>query len=289
MSSIQHLLKPHERDLGGFSVKRLLPSLPKQAVGPFIFFDHMGPADQAPGEGMDVRPHPHIGLATVTYLYEGEITHRDSLGYVQVIRPGDVNWMTAGHGVTHSERTPDEPRAHGQTIHGIQTWFALPKEYEDTDPGFWHHPASTLPLIEAPGLSLRVILGTAYGLTSPVHTYGDTLYVAGELDAGASFDIPAEHVERGVYLARGAIEIDGEALVPGQLAVLVPGKTVTVTAQADTRLLVLGGEPLDGPRFIWWNFVATTRERIEEAKQRWEEDRFPKVPGETERIPLPHK
>ncbi|WP_269533411.1 pirin family protein [Chitinimonas sp. BJYL2] len=285
--SILHLLKPHEKDIGGFSVKRLLPSLPVQAVGPFIFFDHMGPAVFAPGQGMDVRPHPHIGLATVTYLYEGEIFHRDSLGNEQVIRPGDVNWMTAGHGVTHSERTPDDVRASGQRIHGIQTWFALPMKDEQAEPGFWHHPAASLPLIITPGVQLRVILGRAYGQLSPVHTYGDTLYVAGELEAGAQFEIPADHAERGVYLASGAIEIDGVALLPGQLAVLQPGVTVTVSAQQETRLLVLGGEPLDGPRFIWWNFVASRRELIEAAKQRWSEGGFPAVPGETEFIPLP--
>ncbi|QNM98222.1 pirin family protein [Chitinimonas koreensis] len=289
MSSIQHLLKPHERDLGGFTVKRLLPSLPKQAVGPFIFFDHMGPAAQAPGQGMDVRPHPHIGLATVTYLYEGEILHRDSLGSVQRIRPGDVNWMTAGSGVVHSERSPDDARARGQTLHGLQTWFALPKQDEDAAPGFWHHPAETLPLLEEPGLSLRVVLGSAYGARSPVHTYGDTLYVAGELAPGAAFEVPAEHAERGVYVARGRVEIDGEPVEAGQLAVLTPGVAVTVAATADTRLLVLGGEPLDGPRFIWWNFVASSRERIEEAKLRWQEGRFPQVPGETEFIPLPQR
>lgn len=287
MSSILHLLKPHERDLGGFSVRRLLPSLPKQAVGPFIFFDHMGPADFAPGDGIDVRPHPHIGLATVTYLYEGEILHRDSLGSVQRIQPGDVNWMTAGHGVVHSERTPPELRERGQQLHGIQTWFALPLAHEDAEPGFWHHPASTLPLIEQPGLQLRVILGHAYGRQSPVHTYGDTLYVAGELDAGARFDIADEHAERGVYVARGAVSIDGERLEAGQLAVLRPGQTVWVEALEDTRLLVLGGEPLDGPRYIWWNFVASSRERIEAAKQRWQAGAFPAVPGETDFIPLP--
>lgn len=289
MSSIQHLLKPHERDLGGFSVRRLLPSLPKQAVGPFIFFDHMGPASFAPGDGIDVRPHPHIGLATVTYLYEGEILHRDSLGSVQTIRPGDVNWMTAGHGVVHSERTSPELRESGQHLHGLQTWFALPLAHEDAEPGFWHHPASTLPLIEQPGLSLRVILGSAYGRTSPVHTYGDTLYVAGELKQGARFDIPPGHAERGVYVARGVVEIDGERVEAGQLAVLQPGVTVWVEALEEVRLLVLGGEPLDGPRYIWWNFVASSRERIEAAKLRWQEGRFPSVPGETDFIPLPSR
>ncbi|PHV11538.1 pirin family protein [Chitinimonas sp. BJB300] len=287
MSSIQHLLKPHERDLGGFSVRRLLPGLPKQSVGPFIFFDHMGPASFAPGNGIDVRPHPHIGLATVTYLYEGEILHRDSLGNEQVIRPGDVNWMTAGHGVVHSERTPPGARQTGQQVHGIQTWFALPLAHEDAEPGFWHHPASSLPLIEQSALTLRVILGHAYGYTSPVHTYGDTLYVAGELDQHARFDIPADHAERGVYVARGAVEIDGERVEAGQLAVLQPGRLVWVEALEDVRLLVLGGEPLDGPRHLWWNFVASTPERIEAAKLRWQEDRFPSVPGEVERIPLP--
>ncbi|WP_374357137.1 pirin family protein [Chitinimonas sp.] len=287
MSSIQHLLKPHERDLGGFSVKRLLPSLPKQAVGPFIFFDHMGPAVQGPGEGMDVRPHPHIGLATVTYLYEGEMLHRDSLGSVQRIRPGDVNWMTAGHGVVHSERTPDEVRAHGQTLHGIQTWFALPTADEEAEPAFYHHPAHTLPLLESPGLSLRVVLGRAYGKESPVKTYGDTLYVAGELEAGAQFEVPADHAERGVYIASGAVDIDGETVAAGYLAVLKPGVTAKVSANEATRLLVLGGDPLDGPRYVWWNFVASSKERIEAAKQRWAEGRFPPVPGETEFIPLP--
>ncbi|MGQ5523751.1 pirin family protein [Chitinimonas sp. PSY-7] len=289
MSSIQHLLKPHERDLGGFSVRRLLPCLPKQSVGPFIFFDHMGPADFAAGTGIDVRPHPHIGLATVTYLYEGEILHRDSLGNEQIIRPGDVNWMTAGHGVVHSERTPPRPRQTGQQVHGIQTWFALPLAYEDAEPGFWHHPASSLPLIEQPDLTLRVILGRAYGHISPVHTYVDTLYVAGELERNARFDIPADHAERGVYIARGAVEIDGERVEAGQLAILKPGQAVWVEAMEDTRLLVLGGDPLDGPRYIWWNFVASTTEKIEAAKVRWKEERFPAVPGEVERIPLPER
>jgi redox-sensitive bicupin YhaK (pirin superfamily) len=289
MSKILHVLKPHDRDLGGFSVRRLLPSLPKQAVGPFIFFDHMGPALQAAGSGMDVRPHPHIGLATVTYLYEGEILHRDSLGSVQVIRPGDVNWMTAGRGVVHSERTPDGTRARGQTLHGIQTWFALPKAYEEAEPAFFHHPAATLPLIEAPGLCLRVVAGRAYGLTSPVATFGDTLYVAGELEAGARFDVPAEHEERAVYVAEGSIELDGQTLERGQMAILAPGSMVDVSALADARLMLLGGAPLDGPRHIWWNFVASSKERIEEAKQRWAAGEFPKVPGETEFIPLPAK
>ena len=289
MSSIQHLLKPHARDLGGFAVRRVLPSLPKQAVGPFIFFDHMGPATLPPGEGMDVRPHPHIGLATVTYLFEGAILHRDSLGSVQAIRPGDINWMTAGRGVVHSERTPPEERASGQTIHGIQTWFALPQAYEDVEPGFWHHPAATLPVVEAPGLRLRILLGTAYGQTSPVHCYVDTLYVAGDMEAGARLDVPADHAERAVYLADGSVTIDGVTLSPGQMAILTPGAAVDVVAEADSLIMLLGGTPLDGDRYINWNFVASSKARIEEARQRWRDDRFPAVPGETERIPLPER
>ncbi len=288
-SAIQHLLKPHDRDLGGFSVRRLLPSLPKQAVGPFIFFDHMGPAAFSPGEGIDVRPHPHIGLATVTYLYEGAMMHRDSLGNLQRIEPGDVNWMTAGHGVVHSERTPDDLRATGHAIHGIQTWFALPQAEEDCEPGFWHYPAADLPLIEAPGLALRVIIGNAFGRTSPVRTYGSTLYVAGEVADCVSFEIPAEHEERALYIASGGVEIDGQPLAAHQMAILTPGSTPTLKATEDTRLMLFGGAPLDGRRHIWWNFVSSSQEKIEQAKQRWREDRFPAVPGETERIPLPER
>lgn len=287
--AIEYLFKPSERDLGGFPVRRLLPTLQKQAVGPFIFFDHMGPHEFAAGEGMDVRPHPHIGLATVTYLYEGEMEHRDSLGHVQTIRPGDVNWMTAGHGIVHSERSPAAARKAPQQIHGIQTWFALPKAFEETEPGFWHHPAESLPLLEEPGLALRVILGKAYGCTSPVHIYGDTLYVAGELSAGAAFEVAADHQERAVYIASGSVDLAGERLEAGQMAVLREGHRVEVTAQADTRLMLIGGEPLDGPRFIWWNFVASSREKIEAAKARWKADEFPRVPGETDWIPLPEK
>ncbi|MBV8657666.1 MAG: pirin family protein, partial [Burkholderiales bacterium] len=266
-----------------------LPHGKRQMVGPFIFFDHFGPVQFVSGKGMDVRPHPHIGLATVTYLFEGAIMHRDSLGSVQVIRPGDINWMTAGRGVTHSERTPPEARASGQTIHGIQTWFALPQAYEDVEPGFWHHPAATLPVVEAPGLTLRILLGTAYGQTSPVQCYVDTLYVAGEMEAGARLDVPADHAERAVYLAAGSITVDGTAMTPGQMAILTPGMEVDVRADEDSLVLLLGGAPLDGHRFISWNFVASSKERIEEAKQRWREDRFPAVPGETERIPLPER
>ncbi|WP_137939129.1 pirin family protein [Chitinivorax sp. B] len=289
MSSIQHLLKPHTRDLGGFTVRRLLPAFEKQAVGPFIFFDHMGPVTFAPGDGIDVRPHPHIGLATVTYLFEGEMLHRDSLGSEQVIRPGDVNWMTAGRGVVHSERTPLTARQNGQRLHGIQTWFALPQADEACEPAFFHHPAASLPLLTTPGLQLRIILGHAWGTQSPVTTFGDTLYAAADMLAGTRLDIPADHAERAIYVADGQISIHGEAVPTHHVAILQPGATITLQSDLDSRLLIFGGDPLDGHRHIWWNFVASSREQIEAAKQQWRDDLFPLVPGESERIPLPER
>ncbi|CAH0446564.1 hypothetical protein LMG10661_02634 [Ralstonia syzygii subsp. syzygii] len=287
MTSIHHIIGPHVRDLGGFSVKRVLPSAARQTVGPFIFFDHMGPVDFAPGEGIDVRPHPHIGLATVTYLFDGSMVHRDSLGSVQTIVPGDVNWMTAGNGIVHSERTPPEVRERGARLHGIQTWVALPRGQEKVDPSFAHHAADTLPTLECPGVRGIVIAGDAFGLTSPVRVSARTLYVALELAAGASLVVPPEHEDRGVYLVDGAVTIDGETLDPHHLAVLEPGGEITLTAQASSRVLLLGGAPTDGRRHIYWNFVASDRADIEDAKQRWQDDRFAHVPGETERIPLP--
>jgi redox-sensitive bicupin YhaK (pirin superfamily) len=287
MSAIEHLLKPHVRDLGDFAVRRLLPAAATQTVGPFIFFDHMGPVAMPPGQGMDVRPHPHIGLATVTFLFDGEIMHRDSLGSEQVIRPGDVNWMTAGNGIVHSERSPEPARQAGARLHGIQTWVALPKAHEQDAPSFFHHPAATLPKIEQPGVRMVVIAGDAFGKTSPVKVYSRTLYVAIELDAGASVEIPAEHAQRGIYPVDGSVALDGEPLAPEHLAVLTPGETVTLSASAPSRVMLLGGEATDDHRFIYWNFVASSKEAIEAAAQRWEDDKFPRVPGETERIPLP--
>jgi redox-sensitive bicupin YhaK (pirin superfamily) len=287
MSAIEHLLKPHVRDIGEFTVRRLLPAATTQTVGPFIFFDHMGPVEMEPGAGMDVRPHPHIGLATVTYLFEGEIMHRDSLGSEQVIRPGDVNWMTAGRGITHSERSPDGARSAGPHLHGIQTWVALPKAHENDPPSFHHHPGATLPKLELPGVRMTVIAGDAFGAESPVKVYSRTLYVAIEMDAGASLVIPAEHVQRGIYPVDGNLEVDGETLPAEHLVVLVPGEPVTIKATMPSRVMLLGGDPTDGRRFIYWNFVASSKEAIEEAAQRWQDDQFPHVPGETERIPLP--
>ncbi|QRQ87108.1 pirin family protein [Cupriavidus oxalaticus] len=288
MSAIEHLLKPHVRDLGDFTVRRLLPAAATQTVGPFIFFDHMGPVQMPPGEGADVRPHPHIGLATVTYLFEGEIMHRDSLGSEQAIRPGDVNWMTAGHGIVHSERSPDHVRADGARLHGIQTWVALPKSHETDEPSFFHHPAATLPRVEQPGVRMVVIAGDAFGKTSPVKVFSRTLYVAIELDAGASVQIPAEHAERGIYPVDGAVSLDGEPLPAEHMVVLTPGQPALLMATAPSRVMLLGGDPTDGRRFIYWNFVASSKEAIEAAAKRWEDDQFPRVPGdERERIPLP--
>jgi hypothetical protein len=286
---IELVIPQRRRDLGGFEVGRVLPFAKRRMVGPFIFFDHMGPARLAPGEGLDVRPHPHIGLATVTYLFAGEILHRDSLGSVQPIRPGDVNWMTAGRGIAHSERTPPELRAAGPGVHGIQTWVALPRAAEEVAPSFSHHPRASLPVVESPGATVRVIAGRAFGVRSPVGVFSDTLYAAAELEPGASLAVPPEHEERGVYVVEGAVAIGETAVEAGQLAVLAEGVGIEVRAPFSATLMLLGGAKMDGPRFIWWNFVSSSKERIERAKDDWRADRFGQVPGETERIPLPER
>ncbi|MGO4326465.1 pirin family protein [Cupriavidus sp. M-11] len=290
MSAIEHLLKPHVRDLGdGFTVSRVLPAAAAQTVGPFIFFDHMGPTVLPAGQGMDVRPHPHIGLATVTYLFEGEILHHDSLGSKQVIKPGDVNWMTAGRGIAHSERSPQAAREAGPRLHGIQTWVALPKEHETVEPSFFHHPAATLPKLERPGVRMTVIAGDAFGAEAPVKVFSRTLYVAIDLEQGASLEIPPEHAQRGIYPVDGVVALDGEVLPERHMALLVPDQTVTLTAEAPSRVMLLGGDPTDGHRFIFWNFVSSSKDAIEAASQRWEDDQFPRVPGEDDRIPLPQR
>jgi redox-sensitive bicupin YhaK (pirin superfamily) len=281
------LLKPHTRDLGGLSVRRVLPGMPHRMVGPFIFFDHMGPVAFAPGEGIDVRPHPHIGLATVTYLFEGEIVHRDSLGTVQAIAPGDVNWMTAGGGIVHSERTGPGPRRTGARVQGIQTWVALPKANEFAEPAFAHHPRAALPRVTAPGAELRVIAGTAFGKRSPVAVFSPTLYVAAEMRAGSAFELDAEHEERGVYAVEGDISVGGKPVPQQHMAVIESRAAVEVRAATRARVMLAGGAKMDGERFIWWNFVASSRDIIEEAKERWRDQRFDPVPGETELIPLP--
>jgi len=281
------LIRPHLRDLGGLVVRRLLPSHPIRAVGPFVFFDHFGPVTFAPGEGMDVRPHPHIGLATVTYLFDGAIMHRDSLGTVQRIEPGDVNWMTAGRGIVHSERSDAKERATGVTMHGLQTWVALPRADEEREPAFVHVERARLPRFERAGVRGVVVAGHAFGLAAPVPTFTDTLYVALDLAAGSSCEVPAEHAERSVYAIEDDLTVDDEDIPAFHLAVLPPARTVLLRARTPVRAMLVGGAPLDGERFIWWNFVSSSRERVEAAKAQWREQRFGQVPGETEFIPLP--
>jgi redox-sensitive bicupin YhaK (pirin superfamily) len=286
-ASIEVVLEPRDQDIG-VPVRRLIPQRGHRACGPFVFFDHMGPVDLEPGRGLDVRPHPHIGLATVTYLFDGAFMHRDSLGTVQRIEPGDVNWMSAGKGITHSERSPDDLRGSGGTVHGIQTWVALPVENEQTEPWFRHYPAADIPMLNRDGATLHVIAGDAFGVRSPVETASRTLYVAATLNAGASLSVPPDHVDRGVYLVDGELTIDGTALAAHRVALLVRDTTVELQAgPAGARLMLFGGDPLDGVRYIDWNFVSSRHELIDAAKRAWRAQEFPKVPGETEWIPLP--
>src|SRR5215471_20647728 len=289
---IELLLSGRNTDVGGLPVSRVLPQAKRRFVGPFVFVDHVGPATIEPDHAMDVRPHPHIGLATVTYLFAGAMVHRDSTGCVQRIEPGDVNWMTAGRGIVHSERTPEDMRGRAVAVHGVQTWVALPLEHEDAEPSFTHCAARDLPLIERPGATLRVVAGHALGKRSPVPVLSDTLYCALEMQPGGTLQIPAEHPERAILVAHGAIEVDGQAVASGELAVLADGDA-TIVAKQPARLMLLGGAPL-GERFLWWNFVASSRERIEAAKAQWAaytpsagSRQFPAVPGESEFIPLP--
>ncbi|MBX3226202.1 MAG: pirin family protein [Labilithrix sp.] len=286
--AIELLIEGRPRDLGGFSVRRVLPAVQRRLVGPFIFFDHMGPADFAPGVGFDVRPHPHVGLATVTYLFAGEMQHKDSVGSDRVVRPGDVNWMIAGRGIAHSERATAEGRKNGLAMHGIQSWVALPLEHEETEPRFEHHPRATLPHLSVDGASLDVIAGTAYGKTSPVGVLSPTIYVHARLDADAELPVDDGHEERAVYVVEGRVRLGEQALGPGALAVLEPGARVRVVAEEAARVMLLGGAHLEGRREIYWNFVASSKERIERAKDDWKNRRFPIIPGDdVELIPLP--
>jgi len=287
---LEALIVPQVRDLGdGFEVRRVLPSVQRRTVGPFVFFDQMGPVVLRVGTGLDVRPHPHIGLATVTYLFDGEILHRDSLGTVQPIRPGAVNWMTAGRGIVHSERTPPELRASGTRLSGIQTWVGLPRDREEVEPSFVHHAESELPILDGEGKRVRVIAGELYGARSPLAVFSDTLYADIVLAKGARLEVPTGHKERAIHIAVGRVEIAGDTFEAGRMAVFRQGSGVTVSAREPARLLLLGGEPLDAPRHVWWNFVSSSRERIEQAIADWRQQRFPAVPGETEFIPLPEE
>jgi redox-sensitive bicupin YhaK (pirin superfamily) len=281
-------LKAHGKDLGGgFTVRRLLPAAARQAVGPFLFFDHFGPVSAGPADDHDVRPHPHIGLATVTYLFEGAMQHRDSTGAVQRIEPGAVNWMTAGRGIVHSERAPDDLRGTTRRSHGLQLWAALPAADEEMAPGFSHTPAVAIPELELGGAVVRVLVGSAFGATSPVAVRSPTLYLDIALQAADAFPLPPAE-ERAVYVVDGAVELDGQPLQPGTMTVLAPGDEPLLSASSAARAVLIGGAPL-GPRHIWWNFVSSRRERIVQAADDWAAGRFAPVPGETGFIPLPKR
>lgn len=283
-------LTGHHKDLGGgFMVRRLLPAAQQQSVGPFIFFDHFGPVTEQPGTNHDVRPHPHIGLATVTYLFEGAMMHRDSLGSAQRIEPGAINWMTAGRGIVHSERAPEDLRGRSYVNHGLQLWAALPKEFEETAPGFSHTPAETIPATTVDGAAVRVLIGEAFGKTSPVKTFSKTLYLDVALAAGVPFMLPSLAEQMAIYSVDGDLMVDGEPLAMHTLATLAPGAAVQLSASVPTRLVVIGGDALDAHRFMWWNFVSSRKERIVQASEDWEAQAMGQVPGETEFIPLPER
>ncbi|SDF41643.1 pirin family protein [Thalassobaculum litoreum] len=289
-NAVDVVIVPRARDIGGFEVRRALPSTKRQMIGPFIFWDQMGPASMPVGEGINVRPHPHIGLATLTFLFDGEIHHRDSLGTTQPIRPGEVNLMTAGKGIVHSERMDDAVKAMGPHLFGIQSWIALPKASEEVAPAFEHRDQTALPTLEAEGKAVRIIAGSLWGATSPVTTFSEMIYADVALETGARLPIPAEHEERAIYVSEGTVVINGDRFECGQLLVLHPGDPVTVEAASRARIQVLGGEPMDGPRFIWWNFVHSSKDRIESAKADWKAGKFDIVPGDEEEfIPLPEK
>lgn len=291
---IETLIVPRARDIGGFEVRRALPAPKRQMVGPFIFFDEMGPAEFVTGAGIDVRPHPHIGLATVTYLFKGEFQHRDSLGSNQMIRPGEVNWMVSGRGVTHSERTSVETRRRPHELFGIQTWVALPEAAEEAPASFEHQGAEALPLIEDGGVSLRLVLGTGWGERAPVKVFSETFYAHADLAPGARMPLPDDHEDRGIYVVSGAIEVAGQVFEANRMMVFRPGDRITVKAGPQgARIMALGGATLGGPRYVWWNFVASSQEKIEAAKAAWKEGdwehgRFQLPPGDdAEFIPAP--
>lgn len=279
-------IEGRETPLGGFSVRRVLPYREQRMVGPFIFFDHIGPATFENGQGIDVRPHPHIGLATITYLFDGGMMHRDSLGNELEITPGAVNWMTAGRGICHSERTPDKLRERQSNIHGIQLWVALPVSDEETEPSFSNYAKDDLPIIETDGVWLRLIAGEAFGQSSPVETFSPLYYAHTELKAGATLELPKEHKQHAIYVVNGALTIANQAVAQHHMHIINDGAG-TITAKENSTIMLIGGEPFPEERFIWWNFVSSRKERIMQAQEDWEQGRFPNVPGDEEFIPLP--
>jgi redox-sensitive bicupin YhaK (pirin superfamily) len=288
--ALELVVVARSHDLGGFNVRRALPTAKRRLVGPFVFLDQMGPSVLASGTGVDVRPHPHIGLSTLTYLFEGAIMHRDSLGVVQEIKPAEVNWMTAGRGIVHSERTPAEARAAGPKLHGLQAWVALPASSEETDPGFAHIGAADFPVVEDAGARVRLVAGEMLGAKGQLATHSPAIFADVDLAAGASVPLDATYEERAVYVVSGAVDVAGDVFEAGQLLVFRVGDRMTLkAANGPARLCVLGGDALEGPRYIWWNFVSSRRERIEEAKAQWTAGRFTMVPGEHEHIPLPER
>jgi hypothetical protein len=288
--AIAQVIVPRTVDLGDFAVRRALPSARTRMVGPFIFFDHFGPAEFRAGNGLDVRPHPHIGLATVTYLFDGEIMHRDSLGTAVAIRPGEVNWMTAGRGIVHSERTRPERRVDHEPIHGLQMWVALPAAKEEMEAGFAHHEPAEFPIVKDTGKNVRVVVGSFYGASSPVPTVHETVFGDVHLKTGSRLPLDVGHEERAIYVIDGTVDISGDKFEAGRLLVFKPGDTVTIAAATDAHFVIVGGAPMDGPRHIWWNFVSSRKDRIEQAKAEWKTGHFGKVPGdEIEFIPLPEK
>jgi redox-sensitive bicupin YhaK (pirin superfamily) len=287
-NALDLVIVPRVRDLGGgFNVRRALPHGRRQMVGPFIFFDHFGPVQFIAGQGMDVRPHPHIGLATVTYLFDGSILHRDSEGNIQEIMPGAMNLMTAGRGIAHSERTPDVPRQKGSSMLGLQSWIALPANKEEIAPSFQHFDAVTLPVVEDKGLKARVIAGSAFGAQASVAMVSDWFYVEVTAEAQTSVPLDATYEERAVYLVEGEVDIAGDRFAAPQMLIFRPGDAITIKAATKTRMMFLGGTAMEGPRHIWWNFVSSRKERIEAAKEDWKSGRFGPVPNETDFIPLP--
>lgn len=285
---LETVIVPRAKDLGGFEVRRALPAIERRMVGPFVFLDQMGPAEFAAGKGVDVRPHPHINLATVTYLYAGEIFHRDTLGSAQAIRPGDLNWMSAGRGIAHSERTAPDLRASGSPLFGLQAWVALPADKEESEPSFAHYGKGELPVIEGEGKNVRIIAGALYGQRSPAAVLSDLFYADVQLAAGAILPLDLEYEERGLYITEGEIEIAGDKFQSGRLLVFKPGDRITIRANSPSRFMLLGGASLDGPRHMWWNFVSSRKDRIEQAKEDWKAGKFGKVPGDDkEFIPLP--